>query len=299
VGINGELVVNGKAVVDKLNAGDIHGGKIAADTLDANRLKAGSVTAREIGAAAVTADKIGANAVTADKIQVADLSAVSSNLGSITGGSLNIGGGNFTVSSDGILTADNAVIRGRIEADSGYFNGTVRASSVEGDVLRAHRLRWTEGNVWVLDLDKDPLPRVLIPNFYVVSETFGNNRVQAKLLLNGGVLAPREVRETENYTNYIWRGRTFGRYEDLPPPGKGGRGLYRTIRLKVQNPPRVPDSSHPRGQTRQPEVVARFPRIGVFAVRVGFVFGAIRLRIQAAAREDGLAHLCGKFPVRQ
>ncbi|EPH9415961.1 phage tail tip fiber protein, partial [Neisseria gonorrhoeae] len=43
VGINGELVVNGKAVVDKLNAGDIHGGKIAADTLDANRLKAGSV----------------------------------------------------------------------------------------------------------------------------------------------------------------------------------------------------------------------------------------------------------------
>ncbi|HEZ9945611.1 TPA: DUF1983 domain-containing protein, partial [Neisseria gonorrhoeae] len=123
VGINGELVVNGKAVVDKLNAGDIHGGKIAADTLDANRLKAGSVTAREIGAAAVTADKIGANAVTADKIQVADLSAVSSNLGSITGGSLNIGGGNFTVSSDGILTADNAVIRGRIEADSGYFNG--------------------------------------------------------------------------------------------------------------------------------------------------------------------------------
>lgn len=221
VGINGELVVNGKAVVDKLNAGDIHGGKIAADTLDANRLKAGSVTAREIGAAAVTADKIGANAVTADKIQVADLSAVSSNLGSITGGSLNIGGGNFTVSSDGILTADNAVIRGRIEADSGYFNGTVRASSVEGDVLRAHRLRWTEGNVWVLDLDKDPLPRVLIPNFYVVSETFGNNRVQAKLLLNGGVLAPREVRETENYTNYIWRGRTFGRYEDLPPRARG------------------------------------------------------------------------------
>ncbi|HFB2553832.1 TPA: phage tail protein [Neisseria gonorrhoeae] len=221
VGINGELVVNGKAVVDKLNAGDIHGGKIAADTLDANRLKAGSVTAREIGAAAVTADKIGANAVTADKIQVADLSAVSSNLGSITGGSLNIGGGNFTVSSDGILTADNAVIRGRIEADSGYFNGTVRASSVEGDVLRAHRLRWTEGNVWVLDLDKDPLPRVLIPNFYVVSETFGNNRVQAKLLLNGGVFAPREVRETENYTNYIWRGRTFGRYEDLPPLARG------------------------------------------------------------------------------
>lgn len=192
VGVNGELVVNGKAIVDRLNAGDIHGDKITANTLDANRLKAGSVTAREIGA----------NAVTADKIQVADLSAVSSNLGSITGGSLNIGGGNFTVSPDGILTANNAVIRGRIEADSGYFNGTVRASSVEGDVMKAHRLRWTEGNVWVLDLDKDPLPRVLIPNFRVISETYGNRVVQARLMLNGGLLNPLVTKDYELFRAY-------------------------------------------------------------------------------------------------
>lgn len=194
VGVNGELVVNGKAIVDRLNAGDIHGDKITANTLDANRLKAGSVTAREIGA----------NAVTADKIQVADLSAVSSNLGSITGGSLNIGGGNFTVSPDGILTANNAVIRGRIEADSGYFNGTVRASSVEGDVMKAHRLRWTEGNVWVLDLDKDPLPRVLIPNFRVISETYGNRVVQARLMLNGGLLNPLVTKDYELFRRYYW-----------------------------------------------------------------------------------------------
>ncbi|HFC7770495.1 TPA: phage tail protein [Neisseria meningitidis] len=194
VGVNGELVVNGKAIVDRLNAGDIHGDKITANTLDANRLKAGSVTAREIGA----------NAVTADKIQVADLSAVSSNLGSITGGSLNIGGGNFTVSPDGILTANNAVIRGRIEADSGYFNGTVRASSVEGDVMKAHRLRWTEGNVWVLDLDKDPLPRVLIPNFRVISETYGNKVVQARLMLNGVLLNPLVTKDYELFRRYYW-----------------------------------------------------------------------------------------------
>ncbi|CWP38154.1 TPA: phage tail protein [Neisseria meningitidis] len=194
VGVNGELVVNGKAIVDRLNAGDIHGDKITANTLDANRLKAGSVTAREIGA----------NAVTADKIQVADLSAVSSNLGSITGGSLNIGGGNFTVSPDGILTANNAVIRGRIEADSGYFNGTVRASSVEGDVMKAHRLRWTEGNVWVLNLDKDPLPRVLIPNFRVISETYGNRVVQARLMLNGGLLNPLVTKDYELFRAYYY-----------------------------------------------------------------------------------------------
>lgn len=194
VGINGELVVNGKAIVDSLNAGDIHGDKITANTLDANRLKAGSVTAREIGA----------NAVTADKMNVTSLSAVSSNLGSITGGSLNIGEGNFTVSSGGILTANNAVIRGRIEADSGYFNGTVRASSVEGDVMKAHRLRWTEGNVWVLDLDKDPLPRVLIPNFRVISETYGNRVVQARLMLNGVLLNPLVTKDYELFRRYYW-----------------------------------------------------------------------------------------------
>ncbi|WP_118780262.1 phage tail protein [Neisseria lactamica] len=213
VGVNGELVVNGKAVVDNLNAGDIHGDKITANTLDANRLKAGSVTAREIGAGSITAREIGANAVTADKIQVADLSAVSSNLGSITGGSLNIGEGNFTVSSDGILTANNAVIRGRIEADSGYFNGTVRASSIEGDVMKAHRLRWTEGNTWVLDLDKDPLPRVLIPNLRVVSDT---DKPVAKLMLNGEVLKPWETKENVLFEYYSYGNRTYYRYEDLP-----------------------------------------------------------------------------------
>ncbi|HFC8533034.1 TPA: phage tail protein [Neisseria lactamica] len=213
VGVNGELVVNGKAVVDNLNAGDIHGDKITANTLDANRLKAGSITAREIGAGAVTAREIGANAVTADKIKVADLSAVSSNLGSITGGSLNIGDGNFTVSSDGILTANNAVIRGRIEADSGYFNGTVRASSIEGDVMKAHRLRWTEGNTWVLDLDKDPLPRVLIPNLRVISDT---DKPVAKLMLNGAVLNPLETKENTLFEYYSYGNWTYYRYEDIP-----------------------------------------------------------------------------------
>lgn len=196
VGVNGELVVNGKAIVDKLNAGDIHGDKITANTLDANRLKAGSVTAREIGA----------NAVTADKIQVADLSAVSSNLGSITGGSLNIGEGNFTVSSDGILTANNAVIRGRIEADSGYFNGLIKASRIEGDVMKVHRMRKLSDRVWELELPADELPRMIKPDFSVVSDTtyqlyskdnynIERRKVKAALLLNGEKLKSYETKE--------------------------------------------------------------------------------------------------------
>ncbi|WP_323175803.1 phage tail protein [Neisseria cinerea] len=151
VGVNGELVVNGKAIIDDLNAGAISGDKITANTLDANRLKAGSVTAREIGA----------NSVTADKMNVTSLSAVSSNLGSITGGNLNIGNGKFSVTENGVLTANDAVIRGRIEADSGYFNGMIKASRIEGDVMKVHRMRQVSENVWELTLPPDDLVRMI------------------------------------------------------------------------------------------------------------------------------------------
>ena len=135
VGVNGELVVNGKAIVDRLNAGDIHGDKIAANTLNANRLTAGSVTAREMAAGSVTAEKLAANAVTADKLRagsitsdklaVRTLSAVSSDLGDINAGNINIGNGAFTVSRDGDLYAKN-----------GRFEGTIYADKIEGDVLK-------------------------------------------------------------------------------------------------------------------------------------------------------------------
>lgn len=94
VGVNGELVVNGKAIVDRLNAGDIHGDKITANTLNANRLKAGSVTAREMAAGSITADKLNVN----------NLSAISANMGNINGGSLNLGNGRFVVNNNGHLT---------------------------------------------------------------------------------------------------------------------------------------------------------------------------------------------------
>lgn len=135
VGVNGELVVNGKAIIDRLNAGDIHGDKITANTLNANRLKAGSVTAREmaagsitadkLAASSITADKLAANSVTSDKLSVKTLSSMSSDLGNIRAGNINIGNGAFTVSSNGDLYAKN-----------GRFEGTVYADKIEGDVLK-------------------------------------------------------------------------------------------------------------------------------------------------------------------
>lgn len=223
VGVNGELVVNGKAIVDKLNAGDIHGDKITANTLDANRLKAGSVTAREIGA----------NSVTADKMNVTSLSSVSSNLGSITGGSLSIGNGKFSVTENGVLTANDAVIRGRIEADSGYFNGTIKASHVEGDVMKVHRMTKVSDRTWELTLPADELPRMFRPDFTVACDSYGggsggHNGVTAErksltakglIKLNGNAVSifPTYMQNNYSYEGY-GQGGSYATYN----------GVYRT-----------------------------------------------------------------------
>ena len=212
VGVNGELVVNGKAIVDKLNAGDIHGDKITANTLNANRLTAGSVTAREMAAGSITADKLAANAITANKMNVNELSAISSNLGSINGGSLDIGSGNFTVTPDGMLEAKNAVIYGRIEAESGYFNGTVKASHIEGDVLRLHRMNKINANTWEIKIQADEVPTLMRPDFKIYTSNvmkfgFYNNRHAyinpvSKLELNGTVM-PKSTFKTTEITDAI------------------------------------------------------------------------------------------------
>lgn len=214
VGVNGELVVNGKAIVDRLNAGDIHGDKITANTLNANRLKAGSVTAREMAAGSITAEKLAANSVTANKMNVNELSAISSNLGSINGGSLDIGSGNFTVTPDGMLEAKNAVIYGRIEAESGYFNGTVKASHIEGDVLRLHRMNKINANTWEVKIQADEVPTLMRPDFkiYTTNEEhlrygslIGRPSSVSRFELNGGVMP-----KTTFHTSEILGGKLFG-----------------------------------------------------------------------------------------
>ena len=214
VGVNGELVVNGKAIIDRLNAGDIHGDKITANSLNANRLTAGSVTAREMAAGSITAEKLAANSVTANKMNVNELSAISSNLGSINGGSLDIGSGNFTVTPDGMLEAKNAVIHGRIEAESGYFNGTVKASHIEGDVLRLHRMNKINANTWEVKIQADEVPTLMRPDFkiYTTNEErlrygslIGHPSSVSRFELNGVVMP-----KTTFHTSEILGGKLFG-----------------------------------------------------------------------------------------
>ena len=170
VGVNGELVVNGKAIIDRLNVGDIDGNKIRVNSIGASRIIAGSIDSREIRAAGINADRLNVN----------HLSAISSDLGDIRGGNLNIGNGNFTVTPEGILTANNAIIRGRIEAESGYFNGTMKASHIEGDIFRV-RTMTRVGNVWRAEFESEGVPMM----WHIAGTALSLDTLGVKLRLNG------------------------------------------------------------------------------------------------------------------
>ena len=69
---------------------------------------------------------IQANAITANKINVNQLSSISADLGSITGGSINIGSGQFTVSSAGDVVANSVTTRGK------YLSQNITATGQAG-----------------------------------------------------------------------------------------------------------------------------------------------------------------------
>lgn len=82
-------------------------------------LAAGAVVAGKVAADAIQAGNVAADAITAREISVEELSAINSNLGTITGGSLTIGpGAPFQVTELGELTAMNATIKGDVTAES-------------------------------------------------------------------------------------------------------------------------------------------------------------------------------------
>lgn len=176
VGVNGELVVNGKAIIDRLNVGDIDGNKIRVNSIGASRIVAGSIDSREIRVAGINADRLNVN----------HLSAISSDLGDIRGGNMNIGNGSFTVTPDGILTANNANIRGRIEAESGYFNGTMKASHIEGDIFRVRTMERI-GNIWRAEFLAEGVPMMWHIAGTALVEVNKNPAKQdrARLRLNG------------------------------------------------------------------------------------------------------------------
>lgn len=94
----------------------------------------------------LNASQIAANAITSDKISVSQLSAISSNLGSITGGSINIGNGKFIVDSNGNFIATNGSLTGTINATT---MRTKQSISVYNDTFSTYQdvVKWDGSNL--------------------------------------------------------------------------------------------------------------------------------------------------------
>ena len=88
-----------------------------------------------VGNEPVGSGDIQANVITATEINVANLAAISADLGSITAGSMNIGSGNFTVSSSGVMTCTGATVSGAITASSLNVTGATVTGTLDASVI--------------------------------------------------------------------------------------------------------------------------------------------------------------------
>ena len=102
---------------------------VVADANDNNVRPMFSVTNGQVG---IHGDLIANGSILGNKIR-ANTEIVSP---LISGGQINIGGGVFTVNSNGHMVANSGVFKGRIEAVDGFFRGTVYADKIEGDIPR-------------------------------------------------------------------------------------------------------------------------------------------------------------------
>lgn len=78
-------------------------GHLRAGSIDADRITAGSITATQIAANTITASEIAASTIDVSRLNVTDLSAITANMGTITAGSITIGG------SDKVWISDNGI----------------------------------------------------------------------------------------------------------------------------------------------------------------------------------------------
>ncbi len=128
-----DKIINDAITTPKILNDAVTNAKI--NSLSANKITAGTIDASVITVTNLDADNITSGTIGADKISVTNLAAISANLGSITAGDMNIGSGNFTVSSSGVMTATGATISGNLTASSLNVTGaTVTGSISAGNV---------------------------------------------------------------------------------------------------------------------------------------------------------------------
>ena len=103
--------------------------------------------------AKIEGDLFVTNTITADKLDVNTLDSISANLGSITAGDIDIGGGDFTVSATGVMTATGATISGNVTTttlvvtEDADVIGNLKATSLASNIVKIgnlHQEVWNE-----------------------------------------------------------------------------------------------------------------------------------------------------------
>tara|TARA_R100001440_G_scaffold9069_2_gene17127 strand:- start:1369 stop:4503 length:3135 start_codon:yes stop_codon:yes gene_type:complete len=143
-----------------------------------------------VGNEPVGSGDIQANVITATEINVANLAAISADLGSITAGSMNIGSGNFTVSSSGVMTCTGATVAGAITATSlnvtgATVTGTLDASviTLNGDPLSGVFNVSGSGSSKVLAIGPDAKNRLSVDGVQLIYDAYNQVQNQGKRAL--------------------------------------------------------------------------------------------------------------------
>lgn len=133
-------VEKGKTVLvgDFIADGAITTNKIATNSVTANEIATGAVAAKHIAAKSINADHIASRSLTSDKLNVDSLSAINSNLGRVTAGTIT-----------GTAIEGNTITGGRIQGatiegntiSGGTVQGTnINGSTIEGGTIRGARI---------------------------------------------------------------------------------------------------------------------------------------------------------------
>ena len=111
--VTNALIATDAVNQDSIAANSVTATEIVANTITASEIAASTITSAQIASNTITAGNIAANTITASEMNVTNLSSISADLGSITGGSINIGSGNFTVDTSGNVVANSVTTRGK------------------------------------------------------------------------------------------------------------------------------------------------------------------------------------------
>ena len=135
--------------INNFQTGDL----VVDGTIAGSKIIANDITANQIASETITANELATDSVIASKINVTNLQAISSDLGSITAGSLNIGSGNFTVSTAGVMTATGSTISGNVTTttlvvtEDADVIGNLKATSLASNIVKItnlHQEVWNE-----------------------------------------------------------------------------------------------------------------------------------------------------------